>query len=392
MAVSESEQSISRCVRPRRRRSRRWAIATLVTAELLCGAPIAIGAPDQEAEPNDNLFQINGPISPEGVTGALGTNVDRDLFLVRMRPQRQIRFRVEVLNGNTCSRDVTYLWRTEGSTFAEGFANGGFTSERFVTTPGVFGEATKDSYLRVSGEPGCAYRFTVTDTAGGPTDAIDNSPLPVVPVIPASEPNDLTSQAFGPLAANTLYEGGIETGTDVDYLKVFLRPGTNATVELAAASGEAFASITTLDDSSVDSVSTSANEAATTTFSVGQAAHRIRISGDVGARWRLKITPASAVGSAPVAAVRPQLLSAVVRGRRLTARVRVTAPGRLQIVLVGRGKRIGLTNAQAAGARTIGLSYRRPAGVRKGAYVLEVRFRVNGGPLAIVRRTVIFRR
>lgn len=383
---------------PRRRRAR--SLTAIAALALLCAAPGALAAPDQEAEPNDNLLQINGPISPEGVTGTINTASDADLFIVRLRPQRQVRLRFEITNGNVCTNSVSYdLSHPNGAEIASSATN--TTRDHIVTTPGVFGGPAQALYLSFGPSQfsvNCSYRFTVTDPAGGPTDAIDNTPLPAATVAGTAEPNDLASQAVGPLAGEVFYEGAIETENDIDYLLSRLAPGANATVELTAVGGRVFASIERPGGDGVEDVSASANEVQTTTFTVtGEPEHLIRLSGDLGARWRLRILPLAAIAPPPppprpiVAAVRPQLASTSVRGRKLVTRVRVAAAGRLQLVLVGKGRRIGLANVRVAGPRTLSISYRRPLRVPRGAYRLEVRFRVSGGPVAIVRRIVRLR-
>lgn len=117
------------------------------------------------------------------------------------------------------------------------------------------------------------------------------------------------------------------------------------------------------------------------------------IASDAGAREALGVNDTLITVPAPVRAtpVKPRIASIAQRGRRLVARLAVGAPGRLQVVLIGRGKRIGLGTVRIAAARTVALTYRRPARVRPGRYRLEVRFRVDNGPLARISRSITLR-
>jgi hypothetical protein len=90
-----------------------------------------------------------------------------------------------------------------------------------------------------------------------------------------------------------------------------------------------------------------------------------------------------------VAAVRPKVTRLAVQGRNLTTKVRLTTPGKLQVALVGKGRRIGLGTVRVAAARSVTLTYHRPGKVPAGRYVLEVKFTVNHGPATIVRRGLV---
>ncbi len=93
---------------------------------------------------------------------------------------------------------------------------------------------------------------------------------------------------------------------------------------------------------------------------------------------------------APVVAtaVRPQVTRIAVRGRILTTKIRLTKPGRLQVPLVGNGRRIGLGSINVGAARSVTLTYRRPNRVPAGRYTLEIKFTVTGGPAVTLRRGV----
>lgn len=377
---------------------RRWArlwVAAIAGLGFTLGLPAgSSAAPTSESEPNDNLLQINGPINPEGVVGTLATGSDHDLFIVRLRPQRQVRLRFQVTNSNVCSlgtfggRVYYDLALPSGAYLASGTMqfDDETTEESFVTTPGVFGGPTETLYLTFYAEreetAGCSYQFTVTAPDGGPTDAVDDAPLPSLPIIAVAEPNDLASQAFGPMVGNALYEGAIETTNDVDYLRVRLRGAQNARIELLSTGG--------VEASVLDGESELASQ--TESFIVPRTDDfLVRVMGILGARWRLRIIPATVVVPPPPllsSAVKPSVLSLGSRGRRITARVRIPRAGRLVLVLAGRGRRVGMANIRASGERTVTITYTRPLRLMRGLYVLEARFTAIGARTGVVRRYV----
>ncbi|WP_217925098.1 hypothetical protein [Miltoncostaea oceani] len=105
-------------------------------------------------------------------------------------------------------------------------------------------------------------------------------------------------------------------------------------------------------------------------------------------------TPAPPAAGTPLSpprafTVRPRILSARAYGRTLKVRIRSGNGRRLNVILVGQGRRISLASTRAGRPRTITITYRRPARVRPGRYVLEVR--APGQPRAVVRQAVWLR-
>ncbi|WP_217924481.1 hypothetical protein [Miltoncostaea oceani] len=375
---------------------------------------IATGAPTAEVEPNDNAFQAVGPVGPEGLTGAIQVSEDVDLFLLQLRPQRQVRINYEVTNpGPSCTtggfRSVRFRLseRIEGNLISTGETYPGVTSDsETITTPGVFGGPSQLYQLRVNGgdneTPGCAYRVTITDPTGGPTDALDPTPLPAFPGVATPEPNDIPAQAFGPLAAATVYEGGFETSNDTDILYFKLAPGTKASFELSSIVGTTNVSVRDDSDQRINNNNfVNADVTGIVDFEVPASGtalvHLAASSGTLPAvtRWRLRILSAQFTGPTQrVVAKKPikaKALRVRTRARLLTTRVRLPTAGRLQLRLVGKGRSIGIGRVSASGPRTVSITYRRPARVATGRYILEMRFTAKGRPLGISRARVIFR-
>lgn len=92
-----------------------------------------------------------------------------------------------------------------------------------------------------------------------------------------------------------------------------------------------------------------------------------------------------------VVAPRPKITRAAVSGRRLSARINISGPGRLRVLLIGKGRTIVLTNRQVSSARTITLSYRRPNAVARGVYTLRANLQTSTGAVAVTRVKVRLR-
>ncbi len=271
----------------------------------------AFAAPTPDAEPNENVFELTGPISRDGAIGTLSAEADVDEFLVRFQPARKVKLLFSLLNAGTpecplapSGGFVRYLLRapSEVDPFLSGELPVGseFVDVVAKDTPGEQGDEIQPLHLTffADGEEaaGCSYRFTVTDSGGHATDAIDPSPLPDFADVAVPEPNDLATQAFGPLAGDVNYFGRIDGEGEVDRMRAWLFPGQEIAVELAAVAGDVEARV----EDAVKNVLLPKLEAkpehVVTAPIVGSAAENlIRVQGAPGARWRLRLSPADAV-------------------------------------------------------------------------------------------------
>jgi hypothetical protein len=301
-----------------RRRSRLAATAALLGAAALTFSASASAAPLTEIEPNDAIIQQNGPVGAEGVIGTIGTIGDIDRYVVRLRPQRQITVTFSVDGKCTGSYpNVDFeLRRPDGTErLASAGLEDGESRGAAITTPGLVTDPTGTYSLVVSGDNastvGCGYSMTVASATGGVTDAVDPSPLPTYALVDVPEPNDIVAQAWGPLAGDTNYTGAIETNTDIDWLRIPMVPGAQAGIELTTTGGatgsysydgEIDVDIQNAAGRSVISVSGDREEINGVAFTVPGSTTDLllKVSGDLGTRWFLRIGPAGAVGKAPV--------------------------------------------------------------------------------------------
>ncbi len=301
----------------------------LVAACLLFAGPgSATAAPTVEAEPNENVFELTGPISRDGAIGTLATVTDVDEFLVQFQAARKVKLLFNLLNAGTpeCPLSpagglVRYLLRAPEA--VEPFVSGELeVGSEFVDivpkdTPGEQGDPSQPLHLTFSAEgeeaAGCTYRFTVTDSGGHATDAIDATPLPDFADVTVPEPNDLLAQAFGPLAGDTSYYGTIDADGDVDRMRAWLFPGQAVTVELGVAGGmgcDACEAAVTIEDPVKNALLPALEakpEQVVSAPIVGTPAEAlISVRGKPKARWRLRLSPADAILPAAPAGTKPR--------------------------------------------------------------------------------------
>ncbi len=270
-------------------------------------APSASAAPALEVEPNDTIFQVTTTANTEGLTGAVNVDSDVDYFWLGLRPQRQVKIiataggcvsdrysydslvSLSIQSPDADAASVAYLAPTQQTP----------TASVTTTTPGVYGGATQYFLVRVADNhatPGCTYNLQVQSATGGTTDAIDPNPPATRPVVATTEPNDLDSQANGPLQGDTDYAGTIDTTNDVDRLYFQLRAGAAVNVRLSVATGSAYLVSTdqTLDDLTADA---GQYAIASTDVASSDRIYRLEIGGDAGSTYRVSVSPASSLGS-----------------------------------------------------------------------------------------------
>lgn len=365
------------------------AVLTMCSAAgalLVTTATQAAAAPTTETEPNDSIFQSSSPIDAAGAAGVLGTASDRDVFLVRLRPQRQVKITYEALSfcGSVHNTNFSLLTPSGDSIGApehkddfqispvivDYSAKKSFT----VTTPGTFGASVRDYYLTFwassDGAVGCKYTFSVTGPQGEATDAIDSSPRATYPLVPVPEPNDLDGQAVGPLAADTFYTGQIETTNDRDVMYVPVKAGASPTFELESAVTETEGVIAVRGQTHGSSLEAPADRlhAVTMTPASKDVVYSVSLWGRTGALWRLRVSPPEALGTTVgptdsgqtpgvLRRIRRQVsiarASGRYRGRVTASESTCTAGARVTLHRQGKSKTYGAATTRGDGSWTV---------------------------------------
>jgi hypothetical protein len=288
------------------------SLLLLPVAALAVAAP-AHAAPTPEVEPNDTVFQVTATANTEGLTGRLATSDDVDHFWIGLRPQRQVRITATASGCSNSGADpvVEVGTMSDWDSLVELFPSNNSSSYAAVTTPGIYGEATRYFLVSAYTRPywdsaaGCTYTLKVTSATGGTTDAIDPTPPATFPVSSLPEPDDLSSQATGPLAGDIEYEGRITTSNDVDNVFFQHRAQAGVNMTVTASGGTVYV------DWGTDDMNVYSGTNATHSFPVSSSdvTRYVKITGSVGAAYRIRLSPASSLGTTvappPVAAPAP---------------------------------------------------------------------------------------
>jgi hypothetical protein len=272
------------------------------------------------------------------------------------------------------------------------------------TTPGEQGDPVSPLLLTIyaDGEEaaGCSYRFTVTDSGGHASAAIDPSPLPDIPDVAVPEPDDLPAQAFGPLAGDTYYLGKIAADGDVDRMRAFTFPGQEVTVELGAVGDPgcgACEAAVAIDDPAENvllaPLAAKPSQIVRAPMVGTTAEALITVRGKAGTRWRLRLSPADGVlpaapGGRPPGGPLEQFKSGVtlrrVAGRAVRYAGKVSSTG-------GAGCRSGrlvVLRHAGSGPKRFSIARTRP----DGTFTLRRRTRTGGSVYAAVVEHVSGRR
>lgn len=289
------------------RRIRVLLALVALSLPLFVAAP-AQAAPRPEVEPNDNIFQVTATANTEGLTGKVGASGDVDYFWIGLRPQRQVKILATAAGctSDYSSSGLVYVSLLPADGGGEGLASlrptrNEPTDFTTTTTPGVYGGATQYYLVKVEdgyADVGCTYTVQVQGATGGATDAIDPTPPATYPVVRLAEPDDLPSQAHGPLGGETSYAGTIETSNDVDQVYFQVRAGAAVNVRLSVGSGE----VDTDSDDALDSdpyASAGNYDISTVAVASGDRTYRLAITGDAGSTYQLLLTPGTSLGATP---------------------------------------------------------------------------------------------
>lgn len=339
--------------------------------------PLLVAAPAQaaaapEVEPNDNILQVTATANTEGLTGTIGADGDVDYFWLGLRPQRQVKIVATAASG-CASRSWegvgVRISPADGSDdpLASLYPTGGepirFTT---TTTPGVYGGPTQYFLVKVwdydNALVGCRYTLQVQGATGGTTDAIDPNPPATYPVVPLAEPDDLPSQAHGPLLGETSYSGKIETSNDVDRVYFQVKAGAAVNVRLSVGAGEIYTDSDDTggdDDLDIDPYA-SAGEYAISTVAVASTdrTFRLALTGDAGSTYQLLLSPGTSLGVTPPPPPPPPYFGRSVTIKRTkgaySGRVASEDSRCVSSVVVtlrkkGHGKAIGKTSTTASG-------------------------------------------
>jgi hypothetical protein len=267
---------------------------------LIAVAPAADAA---QYEPNDEIGAATGPIGPQVYSAEFETDQDEDWYWIPLGGQQQIDLAVHFSDFHCSYGGRVYLIDSQGETIeslsgvSQDFSEeGGEEVQHFLyTTPPAAGVY----FLRFTGVgPPCPYEFEV-----GPSSVFAMGLAN--PVIAVEEPDNVESSAHGPLVADTLYAGAIDAEGDIDQLYMEALPRTAIEMTMIGYCHER---------GSVDAVikgpgagplyneleTTDGYGHGSTSYETGPGGRiYVAVEGGVGCHWQFRVTPATALRTAP---------------------------------------------------------------------------------------------
>lgn len=196
----------------------------LLTALVIAIALIPAAAAHADAEPNNAIWQAEGPISGgQTVAGVMSAGDIADWYLFYVRGRQQVHLTSTATKSTYGEHDDCAV--VELSTGQKWLAND-------YTTPNA---GLNILYVKVFADrriycPGYDYSFQMS-----PASVFASGPTSLTPV-DTGEPNETPKQAKGPITGTTLYRGSIDTANDFDYF-YFKTPRGNHQVTLTTYTG-----------------------------------------------------------------------------------------------------------------------------------------------------------
>jgi hypothetical protein len=312
-----------------------------------------------DVEPNDHVFQAEGPVTGGApIPGTIFNDADDDWYLAYVSSQTQ----TDVVVASTttgCSLQARLYDGDLGRQASETLSSEPEIHLRYTTPPG-----TTRMFVRVSGWLGTCANEPYTVTLNPAPAYVTGEPASGGTPVP--EPNEAPEQAAGPLAGGLIHSGALETVNDTDWLYFH----TAGPAELDIPVTEPFGNC------SVDAALYSAADPTRSLTSVspsfqvehlryrapGAGTYLVRLSHWItacpGVSYQLRVFPAEALTATPPPAtgVAAPSTSARVRG----SKVRIVLKGRL-------GVPAGVDAGRACNGSTIVFS------IKKGKRLISAR-------------------
>jgi hypothetical protein len=255
----------------------------------------------------DDIAQATGPLVGGTVyNGTLETTDDVDWYVVYTNPQAPLDITITA-TGSQCSPVNASLLDADGK-YVLSIQEATATSDQTAHL-GPFTTASTSSryYVRVqsllTGCSGDTYQLQLTPA----TSVTTNSPLiataPSLTATPTGEPNDMRTQAFGPLLGATAYAGQLDTVNDEDWFTFYTAPQQPVDVAItkvgAGCSDVLSADLLDGDGMQVDDNGVSSNQTEhfnfTTPRTAAQYFLKIGPSNCAGDTYQLRADPADAL-------------------------------------------------------------------------------------------------
>ena len=284
----------------RRPRARRRLGAGLLALAFLAGVP-ASAAAVTETEPNNNPVFANGPLGADGkLEGSVASSDLRDYTLVNFPPFTQVGLKlgaIEDTEANTGCVRATIRPLLGGTTSVMTLQNR-TSDEEYSETAYTTGPAGLRGILDVrpcfTSGYGATYSIEIT-----PPTALVATPAQSPSILFNPEPNEIRTQAAGPLAPGWIYQGFMDTTNDQDWFQFWVPVGPHQ-ISLQAMEFGGDANVTWYAaESTTPIASTRSNDLLWGNSDVtinGPVVVFGRVTGTFGSPYALRVEPADPLG------------------------------------------------------------------------------------------------
>lgn len=269
---------------------RKALVLTLSLIVGLLGASPAVAEP----EPDDWIWQASGPVMSGSITGTIASYNDYDYYMFYAASQTQLVVTLQPWASCDFNRMVT-LKDSDGVTITDAYFGSGPRTIKYTTPVG-----TNRFFLLVYGTSGCGSTYNISLS---PTSALLAGPAMPSATLATGEPNESAAQPQGPLSADVIYTGQIETRNDEDWFTFYASAAFSLEGTIGSGCDIDFSPKLVLRDADQDSVdyfSVLSGRYRRISYSPpGWKQYFIQVIGGQGCGYRFSLSPASAIQSGP---------------------------------------------------------------------------------------------
>ncbi len=196
-------------------------LVALCLALLLAGTAQAAA----DVEPNDSILGAEGPLTgAQPYEGTIGTPNDVDFYYLHAQSQQQVEFQLIRPEAGTCGVEYRLAANGNSDTLFEGYMRYRLGEATWTpvdvryTTPQGENLLLLEISSQCEDSPSGFVPFRYIATIGPAGALVSGQPLTLPAGPPVTEPNETSSQAFGPLVGGIRYDVNQDTSNDEDWL------------------------------------------------------------------------------------------------------------------------------------------------------------------------------
>lgn len=186
-----------------------------ITVLALLLSPLALGPAAAEPEPDGSIWQASGPVMDGQIRGSIASGNDDDWFMFYAASQTQLTITIQpnsCRNGMTGQQYAITLRNSRGDEINSRSFSSSVQTMTYTTPTG-----TNQYFINVWARGlSCPSNPGYSASISPVSSLVWGSPMPTA-TTPTGEPNESAAQAQGPIWADTVYTGALETSNDQDW-------------------------------------------------------------------------------------------------------------------------------------------------------------------------------